>query len=93
MPSKDRDIGREIDAQEPSPELKRAVARDIEKNAGKRPIHSSQAGEIPDAESDTQADDEAPSHLQKPDNTSSLLNPDPEKLSTKIAQDDERPGS
>ena len=92
MPSKDRDIGREIDAQEPSPELKRAVARDIEKNAGKRPLHSSQAGEIPDGESGA-APDEAPSHLQKPDNTSSLLNPDPEKLSTRAAQEDERPGS
>jgi hypothetical protein len=92
MPNRNRDVGREIDSQEPSPELKRAVARDIEKNAGKRPISSSQAGEIDDRK-DKPADDEAPSHLQKPDNTTRGLNPDPGKLSTRKAQDDERPGS
>jgi hypothetical protein len=92
MSNKPRDIGREIDSAEPSPELKRAVARDIEQNAGRRSINTSQADEIPDAPDET-PDEEAPSHRQKPDNTTRGLNPDPEKLSTREAQEDERPGS
>jgi hypothetical protein len=88
-------VGREIDSQEPSPELKRAVARDLEQNAGKRAINTSQADEIPDQDSEPAGgqDDEAASHLQKPDNTTPGLNPDPEKLSRTVAERNERPGS
>lgn len=52
MPNRTRDIGREIDSQEPSLELKRAVARDLEENAGKRAIPDDNPDRGPDSSPD-----------------------------------------
>jgi len=48
---KDRDIGKEIDREKPSPAVKRAVARDLDEHADD-PIHASDEPVKPDSEDD-----------------------------------------